>query len=70
VQLGFAEAYMAELLKMYLKFPTHVEIFVLEKDYPTFDQGREDLHVPGSSHPGSRTEPNAATRELPDAAGI
>jgi hypothetical protein len=35
--VSFAEAYMAELTEVTLKFPTHVEIFVLEKDYPTFD---------------------------------
>ena len=34
--IEFAKAYMAEI-KKYLEVPDYVEIFVLEKDYPTFD---------------------------------
>lgn len=34
--MKFTEAYMAEV-KRYLEVPDYVEVFVLEKDYPTFD---------------------------------
>jgi hypothetical protein len=38
--VAFAQAYMAEV-KRYLEVPDYVEVFILEKDYPTFDASKK-----------------------------